>query len=137
MSLDHFLKVTSVHSKTHKTVEGVVLFLPPEYEIGLDEWREMIRVFNKTDRKTKLAEYVKSYIQGLNPDNKDFEDILSVGEIQEKANGLFYTDLHFKNNKIGLTALVIFNAENLKLVPVSSPDGSSGIRHVVLTYIPD
>lgn len=134
MSLDQFLKTTKVD--IHKTEKNVPIFLPPEYEITLNDWRDLIQVYNRTNRKTKLADYLKQYIRQLNPDYKDFDDLLSVEEIVED-NGIFRANLKFKNNKAGLTALVIYRAENLRLVPVTSPDGVDGIRHVVLTYIPD
>lgn len=132
MSLDQLLNITK---NTHKTVRDVPLFFPPEYEIELDKWRELIQFFNRTDRKTKVAEMIQQYIRQQNPDKKELGGLISIGEIVEK-DGRFYTDLSFENDKAGLTALVIFKAEDLQLVPVTSTNGDGGIRHVVMTYIP-
>jgi hypothetical protein len=132
MSLDHLLQKTQ---NTRKTEEKVPLFLPPEYTIDMEKWRELIQAFNRTDRKTKVADVIQQYIREKNPDRKNLDGLISIGEIVEE-NGSFYTDLSFENDKPGLTALVIFKAEDLQLVPVTSTNGDGGIRHVVMTYIP-
>jgi hypothetical protein len=133
MSLDGLLQKTK---KSRKVEENVCIFLPPEYEITLEQWRILIDEFNRTPRKAKVADAIMQYIRQNNPDRKDLNDLISIGEIVEK-DGLFYTDLSFDNDKPGLTAMVIFKSEDLKLVPISAVKGEGGIRHVSLTYIPD
>jgi hypothetical protein len=133
MSLDSILQKTS---KSRQVVENVPLFLPPEYSIDMEQWRDMIKLFNRIGRPTKVADVIQQYIREKNPGNKDLGGLISIDEIVEKDDR-FYTNLSFETNKPGLTALVIYKAEDLQLVPVSSPRGDGGIRHVVMTYIPD
>lgn len=133
MSLDRLLNATK---KSHRVEENVPLFLPPEYDLTLDQWRELIRYFNLSTRKAKVADAIVQYIRQNNPQHHDFKDLVSISEITEKDDR-FYTNLSFQNEKPGLTAYVIFKSENLQLVPVVDSNGKGIIAHVVMTYIPD
>ncbi len=133
MSLDRLLNQTR---KSHRVEENVPLFLPPEYELTLDKWRELIKFFNLSTRKAKVAEAIIQYIRQNNPKHQDFSNLISISDIVEK-DGRFYTDLSFQNEKPGLTAYVIFKSENLQLVPVVDSNGKGIIAHVTMTYIPD
>lgn len=135
MSLDALLKQSSAAKKTGVTEKDIELFLPPEYEIGLDQWRELIQFYNRTARQTKVADVVQLYIRDRNPGQPTI-DLFTIDEIVERE-GRFYTNATFIKTKTGLTAFYIYKAENLKLVPISSPKGEDGIKHVVLTYVSD
>lgn len=132
MSLDQVLQQTRSNKVTQRDIP---LFLPPEYEIDLDGWRELIQTFNATDRRVKIAEVIKQYLRNKYPDKKDFDSVLSISEIVEKE-GRFYTDLSFESDKPGLHTLVVFKSEDLQLAPITEFKGKSGIRHVVMTYVP-
>lgn len=131
MSLDGLVEKT-IRSRVLKEVE---LFLPPEYEISGEEWKEKIEIYNLSNRPVKLAGVIAGFIQRLNPTAK-MESIFSIGKITEK-NGRYVTDMSFENDKAGLTCLYIYTAEELRLVPVcTDPKGNNGINNVVLTYVP-
>lgn len=133
MSLDNLVAKTI----SSRCIKEVTLFLPPEYEIDHETWRELIQSFNHTTRPAKLAAMIEKYIRELkNIDRRDYSGIISVSEIVEK-DGRFVTNLTFEGDKAGLAALFIYTAEDLQLALISEPHGVGGIKNVVLTYIPD
>lgn len=132
MSLDNLVSKTI----SSRTIQGVALILPPEYEIDHETWDELIQDFNGTRRPCKLAGVIQKFISELNTSRKDFDGVISIGPIVKK-DGRYVTDLTFENNRVGLTALYIYTAEDLQLALISEHRGSGGIRHVVMTYIPD
>ena len=133
MSLDKLVSKT-IESRD---VVDVPLFLPPEYELDHDTWKTLIQEFNsKSQRPVRLASAIRQYVRQNNP-QADFDNLFRIGDIVER-DGMFYTSIHFVNNKAGLTVLYIFKAEDLQLVPVIPQDGSvKSIRHVSMTYVPD
>ena len=135
MSLDALLSKTSSAKANSVKVSDIEVILPPEYEITIDRWREMIEFYNRTGRQTKLADAIQLYIRQHNPDQPTIE-LFTVGEIVERE-GRFFADAFFIKTKPGLTALYIQKAEDLKLIAVSSPKGEDGIRYLVLAYVPD
>lgn len=132
MSLDQLLQKTI----TSRTIRQAQIFLPPEYNLTLDEWRERFQVFN--NRPTcKAAMVIAQYIRNHNR-GQEIGKLFTIGTVQEK-DGDFLTDIEFENTRPGRTLLVIYTHEDLRLVPVCDlTSGKAGqIQHLSLTYIPD
>lgn len=132
MSLDRLVRKTT-RSRVRDEAE---LYLPPEYEIDLEGWKKLVLDFNKTTRPVRLAGIVMQFVRDRNPDKTDFSQLVAIDEIVER-DGNFFTKLSFENDRGGLTALVAYEAEKLRLVPVCLDlKGENGISHISLTYTP-
>lgn len=133
MSLDRLVQKT-IRSRVQKEA---ALYLPPEYEIDLDQWRLLVERFNNGFKQAKVASPIVNYLKTLVKEKEDWSHLVEVGEITEK-DGQFVTDLTFEGDKGGHAALYVFSVEGLRLVPiVPNGDGNNGITHLSLTYIPD
>lgn len=115
--------------------KDVAIMLPPEYDFSPEEWSAFIHSYNLTDRPVRLATMFIHFIRSREPEHKDFDTLLTVGEITEKDNQ-YYVDLFFESNRAGLTALILFEAEPVSLVPVCNPKNNLGITHLSLVYTP-
>lgn len=132
MSLDQLVQKTI----TSRTIRQAQIFLPPEYELTLEEWRDRFQVFNNHP-KCRAAMVIAQYIRNHNP-GQDVKNLFTIGPVLEKDGG-FLTDIEFAKHRPGQTLLVIYTHEDLRLVPVCDlTSGKAGqIQHLSLTYIPD
>lgn len=134
MSLDQLLKASkpSVQGVKESNIE---LFLPPEFNITLERWRQLFEYYNLSGRTTKTADTIQHYIRDKNP-GESTNNLFSVSDVVERE-GRFFVDATFLKTKTALTALYIYKAEKLKLMPITTADGSQPIVHIVLTYVPE
>lgn len=134
MSLDRLVQKT-IRSRTKQVVD---IFMPPEYETTLDEWRKHFAAFNEGDRPARLAYALQQYIQKHNPGKIDFSQCIRAGKIVED-DGAFTCECDFENDKAGLTALYMSTLSGIALIPILGDKIglNPGIAYVVLSYIPE
>lgn len=136
MSLDQLLNQTKKADTTSLFVKDIELYLPPEYMLGLDQWRALFATYNRTGLLTKTALAIEKYILEHNP-NVLTKDLFTVTEVEER-NECFYVNAAFKKSKAALTALYIYNAEEqVRLLPIVPINGNGQIAHIVLSYVPE
>ena len=136
MSLDQLLNRGSKSKNNGKVIADIELYLPPEFDITLDQWRTLFARYNRLGRITKVAVAIAQYIRDNNP-GASTTNLFSVSEVVER-NGRFYTDASFVKTKEGLTALYIYNSEEqVRLLPIAPMDGNGEIAHIVLSYVPE
>lgn len=133
MGLNAILKTHKDKPKTH-VQKDIELFLPPEYDLDLDTWRAYIQQFNTTERQARLSLFFIQFIQDREPTKKNFDNIISISEILEIENR-FYTNVYFENDRAGLTAMLLFKAENLILAPICK-NKEEFISHISMMYRP-
>lgn len=134
MSLDRLVQKT-IRSRTNQVVD---IFLPPEYETDLDEWRKHFAAFNEGARPARLAYALQQYIREKNPSKTDFSQCIKAGKIVED-DGAFTCECEFENDKAGLTALYLSTLAGISLIPILGDKVGlePGIAYVVLSYVPE
>lgn len=134
MSLDQLVKRSSP-SKAGLQQADNELFLPPEYNLTIEQWRELFEIYNRTNRPVKVADTIQHYIREHNP-GVETNNLFSIDKIVERE-GRFFANATFLKTKPALTALYIYKAENVKLVPIIPANTIQQIAHVALTYVPE
>lgn len=134
MSLDRLVQKT-IRSRTTQVVD---IFLPPEYETTIDEWRKHFAAFNEGRRPARLAYALQQYIREKNPDKTDFSQAIKAGNIVED-DGAFTCECTFEDDKAGLTALYMSTLSGISLIPILGDKIGlePGIAYVVLSYVPE
>lgn len=136
MSLDRLLNQAKKKDTTSLLIKDVPLYLPAEYSLDLDQWRNLFAIYNRTALVTKTAFAIEKYILDKNP-GVPTKDLFTVTQVEERE-GRFYVHAAFKKSKAALTALYIYNSEEqVRLVPIVEDNGKGQISRIVLSYVPE
>lgn len=131
------LKNLLVKTVSSRLVKGEILFLPPEYSISIETWREMFRSFNATSKPTKIAQSIIVFGKERGYDLRGTEVCSIKGSIEEDSDG-FHADIEFAKTKEGLMALYLLKQMDLRFVPIClDPSGKNGIDYIILVNTPE
>lgn len=110
------------------------IFLPPEYRLDNAKWHMLIEQYNANIRVVLPAKMIEMYLSKEEP-GEDITSLLSVSELQF-VGGNYVTDLSFKNVKAGLRAMLLYESEHLRLIPILN-EARTSIARLSLTYLPN